>query len=161
MKYIIEMQDGQCNETRTLEADESRAAFAAEKECEDWARGGEWGDDGARIEVSYVLTDEDGDVFSGWCAVTVPPNTDALVRAAGGDPDCDHDWSSEGEGGCRENPGVWSAGGTAMIYHSHCTICGLRKIERTAGMQRNPGEHDTVAYVVPKGSAAIAKALSA
>jgi hypothetical protein len=72
-----------------------------------------------------------------------------LIAAAGGDTSCDHDWSAEGEGGCSENPGVWSTGGTSMVFHTHCTHCGLIRIERSTGSQRNPGEHDTVEYQMP------------
>jgi len=73
------------------------------------------------------------------------------IRAAMGDAGCgddpdDHDWTSEGEGGLDENPGVWSTGGTSMVYHSHCRRCGLRRIEHSHGAQRNPGEGDSVEY---------------
>lgn len=68
-----------------------------------------------------------------------------LDSICGTDPD-DHDWTSDGEGGCKENPGVWSAGGTAMTFDSHCRRCGLHRHEHSTGLQRNPGQHDTVEY---------------
>jgi hypothetical protein len=92
--------------------------------------------------------------------VEIDPDHSSLICAAvrdagrhmddccGDDPD-DHDWTSEGEGGCRENPGVWSHGGTTMIFSSHCRKCGLHRTETSLGSQRNPGEHDTTEYSMP------------
>lgn len=125
--------------------------------CEEWVSDGDWGDDGASVDVGWTVTDEDGDeVDSGWEAVEVEANHEVLISAAdrddrgcGSDPD-DHDWTSEGEGGCSENPGVWSTGGTSMVFYSHCRKCGLHRVEGHAGSQRNPGEHDTVEYTMPE-----------
>ena len=61
-------------------------------------------------------------------------------------PDCDHEWTSEGEGGCDENPGVWSLGGTTIQTREHCEHCGVTRITISHGSQRNPGESDTVRY---------------
>lgn len=58
----------------------------------------------------------------------------------------DHDWSSEGEGGLEDNPGVWSTGGTSLLTREHCTRCGLHRESHYLGSQRNPGEADTVEY---------------
>lgn len=61
-----------------------------------------------------------------------------------------HSWTSEGMGGLRENPGVWSAGGTAMKFASRCTHCGLRRVETTAGPQeRARGQRDRTEYEWP------------
>ena len=57
-----------------------------------------------------------------------------------------HAWTRVGEGGCKENPGVWSHGGTTLVFSEHCTHCGLRRIEVRYGNQRNPGQRDTVQY---------------
>lgn len=65
----------------------------------------------------------------------------------GTSPD-DHDWTSEGEGGCDTNPGVWKLNGTTMVYKSHCRCCGLHRTETVLGWQRNPGEGDSVEYDV-------------
>lgn len=68
------------------------------------------------------------------------------------EPDCDegqeHDWSSPHEvvGGLEENPGVWSTGGTTMVFKTVCSRCGCVKIETDYGVQRNPGACDTVEY---------------
>ena len=84
--------------------------------------------------------------------VEIEPDHDGKIKEAarhadicGTDPD-DHDWTSDGEGGSTENPGVWSHGGTTMSFASHCRKCGLHRLEKTPGSQRNPGGHDTVEY---------------
>ena len=66
-------------------------------------------------------------------------------------PDCSshsngHVWSSDGEGGCSENPGVWSLDGTTISITDHCEICGLRRKVIRYGSQRNPGQCDIVDY---------------
>ena len=151
MKYTLEMRDDQCREQRTVEADSlADAREEADAETQDWIEGGEWGDEGASIRAYWTLTDEDGnEVADGAVIVEVEPDHDALIEAAGGDTSCEHDWTSEGEGGCTENPGVWSTGGTSMSFAAHCRKCGLHRNEHTTGCQRNPGEHDTVHYEQP------------
>lgn len=67
------------------------------------------------------------------------------------EPECtkdEHDWERPYEivGGLKENPGVWSAGGTTMTFHSVCAHCGLHKHETQHGAQRNPGQLDTIEY---------------
>lgn len=151
-KYTLEMRD-ECgsNESIEIEADTvEQAAAQVSAECADWVSDGSWGDDGASVRVWWELMDEDGDeVDRGSEDVDVEPDHSSLIRAAGGSADCDHDWTAEGEGGLKENPGVWSVGGTAMVFHTHCRHCGLKRIERSTGSQRNPGEHDTVRYEQP------------
>lgn len=67
-------------------------------------------------------------------------------------PDCDdnkeHDWCSPYEvvGGLKENPGVWSKGGTTFVFKKVCSRCGCVKIETNYGAQRNPSQCDTVEY---------------
>ena len=147
--YELEMwDDGGSVEKREFER--LPTTVEVEEEIEDWVEGGEWGEDGASIEVTWKLTDlaTDEVVDEKWHTVAVPPDHDALIRRAGGDTDCDHEWTSEGEGGCNQNPGVWSTGGTTMVFTSHCRNCGLHKTETALGSQRNPGEHDRVSYSV-------------
>lgn len=126
------------------------------EQADSWIKDGEWGDDGARVSANVGLLDEDGDVIDRRSVeVEIEPNHEALIEAAvgrwdrdsicGTDPD-DHDWTSEGEGGCDENPGVWSTGGTSMTFTWHCRVCGLHRTEYVTGSQHNPGEHDTVVY---------------
>ena len=133
--------------TETVDADDMDEAVEMAAEL---CRGGEWGDEGASVSVwvtEYDATGEETDSRS--LIVEIEPDHDAMIRRAGGDPDCDHDWTSEGEGGCDQNPGVWSTGGTSMSFASHCRTCGLHRTEYTCGSQRNPGEHDTVEYIQP------------
>jgi len=167
MQYTVEMRDDQCSHTVEIEADShSHADTLAREACQEWAEEGDWGDDGAEVIVCYTVSvempeiaeddDEQEDIGAadlvtseGTVCVEIKPDHDALIKAAGGDHDCDHDWTSEGEGGCTENPGVWSTGGTSLVFHTHCRTCGLKRVERSTGSQRNPGEHDTVEYTQP------------
>ena len=147
--HTLEMRDDG-GSTETVEFDECPSADEIAEACRDWVEGGEWGDNGVSVQVSWTLTDAaDEEIDAGIEDVDIEPNHDALIRAVGGDADCRHDWTSEGEGGCKENPGVWSTGGTSMVFRAHCTICGLIRIEHDPGSQRNPGEHPTVSYFVP------------
>lgn len=119
---------------------------------------GDWGSDGGSIEVRTWRRgiDADGDsvdVEEESHTVDIPVDHSALIQSAAGrdteicgtDPD-DHDWTSEGEGGLSENPGVWAGSGTSMTVASHCRCCGLHRIENHTGSQRDPGESDTVQY---------------
>jgi len=125
------------------------------------AEGGEWGDNGASISV-WVTQEVDGEEMDReWLTVEIPPNHEALIREAvreaglqivavcGTDPDC-HEWTGEGHGGCDENPGVWSTGGTGLVIVEHCRQCGLKREQYIVGSQCNPGEHDTVSYAMPE-----------
>lgn len=80
------------------------------------------------------------------------------------EPECveglTHAWTRRGEGGCDQNPGVWSLGGTAYEFSAHCRYCGVRRIEITLGCQRNAGECDSVRYEYgDTDDAAVAEAL--
>lgn len=110
----------------------------------DWVADGDWGDGDCRISYSWAVSDADGDIVdegSGDHEQHTP------------EPECpdhdSHDWTSEHEGGCSDNPGVWSTGGTSMCFVSHCKNCGMRREEKTTGSQRNPGECDTTTYGEP------------
>lgn len=150
--YSVEMRgEGGDSDTEEFDAiDDDEAVKEARRLTREWIRGGDWGSDGATIEAGWTLFDGDEDeIDSGLITVEIEPDHDALIRAAGGDPDCDHDWTAEGEGGCDENPGVWSTGGTSFTFASHCRLCGLHRTEHTCGSQRNPGERDTTSYTQP------------
>jgi hypothetical protein len=147
-------EDGGHSETLDAQ-DMAEALELAEELC----RGGEWGDEGASVSVWVTETDEDGDETDRqWVTVEIEPDHSSLIRQAtrndgdgrscGDDPQ-DHDWTSEGEGGLKENPGVWSTGGTSMRFASHCRTCGLHRTHHHTGSQRNPGEHDTTRYEFP------------
>ena len=68
------------------------------------------------------------------------------------EPECTnedgHDWQSPFSivGGIKENPGVWSLGGTKMSFYEVCSCCGMHKREKHYGSQRNPDEQDTATY---------------
>jgi hypothetical protein len=151
--YYLDLRGGGGNESYELEADTlDEAIEQIQEEADEWCADGAWGDDGASVEVYwhlYANSDQTEEMDSGSVTVEIEPDHDALIRAAGGDPDCEHEWSSKGEGGCDENPGVWSIGGTSMMYAAHCTKCRLHRVNTTTGVQRNPGEHDTVEYEQP------------
>lgn len=127
---------------------------SAQEAADEYVRGGEWGNDGGSVDVrvwrdGIDASGEDVETDEEWITVDIPQDEEALIEEAGGDTECDHDWTKEGEGGCSENPGVWSVGGTAMIFSCHCRLCGLRKIEHHPGSQRNPGDGDTVRFEQP------------
>lgn len=151
-KYELEMRDdGGGDETITIEADTLEEAHdIACSEVAEWCNGVDWGIEGASVQCWYTLTDEEGNEEDGYLDVNIECNEDALIKAAGGDIDCNHKWTAEGEGGCRENPGVWSLGGTSMSFATHCTECGLHRKEYITGSQKNPGDHDTVSFSVPE-----------
>ena len=156
-QYRVDMHDdcgADCYETTEIasgtEAEQDTAAETwAIETAEKWAREGDWGDNGKVIIIWYTLSDDENEWLTRWIDVEIVPNHDALIRAAGGDVDCDHRWTGEGEGSCSENPGVWSLGGTALTISEHCEICELRRTRHITGSQRNPGEHDTVKYSLP------------
>lgn len=115
---------------------------------------------GRGIRVQWLLSDDDGNTLASGSVDCEPPDDaddaiDALLPRWGRSDDeqaiadCSHDWTSEGEGGCDENPGVWSLGGTAMSFSSHCRHCGVRRVEYDPGCQRNHGEFREVRYELP------------
>ena len=56
-----------------------------------------------------------------------------------------HRWERT-QTGCTENPGVWSLGGTTIVFSDTCRHCGLARVATHYGSQRNPGQRDTVEY---------------
>jgi len=151
--FYLNLRDDQCEIDVVLNAETLEDAISlAPSEAEKWCENSEWGIDGAFIDIQWTIyADEENQepLEDGSCTVKIKPNRDALIHAAGGDVGCKHEWTSAGEGGCNENPGVWSTGGTSMLFAAHCTRCGLHRVERHTGSQRNPGEHDTVEYEQP------------
>ena len=150
--------EDQCDHEVAFYADDlSAAKKQALVELTDWIESSDWGHEGASVRASYTLfeTGNDDPIYERDAEIEIDPNHEYLIRDAvsrheldqlcGTDPD-DHDWTSDGEGGCRENPGVWATGGTSMTFKSHCRKCGLHRTEHATGSQKNPGEHDTVKY---------------
>lgn len=157
--YYVEMRE-ECGGDKTIEIEATtleEACKIAKAKLKDWVRGGDYGNDGASVNAYFVITDDEGgELDNGSVTVEIEPGHEVLIEKechgheyCGNDPD-DHDWTSEGEGGCDQNPGVWSTGGTSMTFASHCRTCGLHRTEYSTGSQRNPGEHDTVEYEMPE-----------
>jgi hypothetical protein len=153
--FTLEMRD-ECGSTKSVHFDNQPDELECESECDDWAKEGEWGENGAEVKTWWTLLDGSGEeIASGSATTEIEPDHESLISAACGDSGCgtspdDHDWTAEGEGGLNENPGVWSTGGTSMVFKTHCKKCGLQRTERTTGSQKNPGEHDTVEYEMPE-----------
>lgn len=153
---------GSDSETFTVDAgteatQDATAKRQAQTLTEEWVRSGEYGDEGASVSAWFILEDEESVWQEESITVEIEPNHSSLIRDVMGDEGCgnnpdDHDWTSEGEGGCTENPGVWSVGGTTLVFRSHCSTCGLQRREVSLGSQRNPGDHDTVEYFAPESA---------
>jgi len=139
------MIDGGDGGDTDIEADSLEEAW---EEAVAWAKEGTWPPEGTRVDVHVSSVDDPDDYRQK--EIEIEPDEDALMAEAGADQNCAHEWTSEGEGGCDTNPGVWSLGGTAMAYAEHCKHCGLRKLTRICGSQRNPGECDTVRFELPE-----------
>jgi len=130
--------DGSSEETEVDHGDDYEDA------ARDLWDGADYGDGDYCVDVRWTATDAAGkEVDSGSFELTHQTE----------EPDCpeadEHDWTSEHEGGCAENPGVWSTGGTSMLFIARCKHCGMKRQEHTTGSQRNPGECDTTTYSEP------------
>lgn len=146
--WRLEMCDGDCDETVEFDHKPSRSEIS--ETVEEWTNQSDWGIEGASISIRYTLIHNEEEIDRGHVRIEIEPDHEELIRRVGGNPHCDHEWTSKGEGGCRENPGVWSTGGTSMVFCSHCRLCGLHRTEHHTGSQRNPDEHDTVEYSQPE-----------
>lgn len=116
----------------------------AEQEAEDLLRSGSWGDEGGWVDATITEFDEDGEeVDSRSVNVLLEPEEPKCVED-------EHDWTQEGEGGLKENPGVWSVGSGAILTRSHCTHCGI--VRKVISGDCNPpscGNQDGVRYEEP------------
>jgi hypothetical protein len=145
LTYEVAIDGGQGGDTE-IEAYDLEEAW---EEAVSWARdGGYWPSKGCVIHLRVTSVEDPAEERHD--EIEIPPDHDALIEAAGGNPYCDHKWTSEGEGGCDSNPGVWSLGGTTYLYRSHCAVCGLRRTITEYGSQRNPGQADSVIYEMPE-----------
>lgn len=137
-------------------ADESRIDSACDRAAREWVTGGDYPTP-CNIPVSWVAEwrDANGEEWeqSGSVTVAIEVDHETLIRAVAAESSCgdspdDHDWEAtyEVEGGCRENPGVWSHG-RYMTFADHCTKCGLRR-SRTEYIVREMPQHevDTCEY---------------
>lgn len=133
--------------------------YTAKEAARQYVDGGDWGGDldgSIYVKVCRVGIDDNGDdrnVQEEAFTIDLVHVLDhsVAIRKAIGESDCgenpdDHDWTSEGEGGLKENPGVWASGGTSMQIKSHCRKCCLHRTQYHTGSQRNPGEGDSVEY---------------
>ena len=137
----IRVWDDDYSEEFDIHPEDDSAAFAKQV----WNYGN-WGEGNYRVEYQWEVTNDDGDTIdsgSGFIEHQIEEPT--CLESADGE----HDWTSEFEGGCTENPGVWSLGGTTMSFSCHCRHCGMEKTEVNYGSQRNPGQCDTVEYSEP------------
>lgn len=127
-----------------IECDYSDDSDDYAAEAEGLWSGADYGDGDYRVTVSWEATDAAG---------TEIARGSFELEGHTKEPECPeadaHDWTSEYEGGCTENPGVWSTGGTSMLFVSHCRHCGMERREHRTGPQHNPGECDTAQYSDP------------
>lgn len=141
MKYQI--SDDQVSET--IEADDMQEA--KETAIEIW-QNCNWGEGRAMIDLCVVELDENNNETDSREYVSVKvgenPSPPACIE------DKEHEWRSPYScvGGIKENPGVWSGGGTIMHYKECCKNCGVYKKETLYGVQRNPGQCDVVSYEI-------------
>lgn len=143
-------------ESGTKDEQDAAAWVKARAFTIEWVRDGDYSADGAAVEAWYYIEDDDytWEMSERRITVDIEPDHESLIEQATDGEGCGtqvdaHDWTSEGEGGCRENPGVWSTGGTGMKFRDHCRRCGLTRTTYTTGSQRNPDDHDTVVYEMP------------
>jgi hypothetical protein len=139
LPVVIRAWDDGSSEETTCDHGDNYAAAAEEL----W-NGADYGDGDYRVTVSWEATDAAGmEIDSG----------SFVLEGHTTEPECpeadEHDWTAEFEGGCRENPGVWSTGGTSMLFTCRCRCCGMERRTHTTGPQRNPGECDTTTYSEP------------
>jgi len=152
-KCTLTTYDDSGTEVHEIDADtEEKMREVAEEICGDILTSWESDGDYEERTMRWAITDWSGcEVDSDSYTVQIDADHDRLIRDAGGDADCDHDWTSEGEGGCIENPGVYSRGGTTISTSDHCRKCGLHRDILHRGSQRNPGEAETsVSYRQPE-----------
>lgn len=157
MKATLEMRDDSASHLVTIQGTSLPEIIGQiDGKAQEWVEGGEWGDEGASVRVSWRITSIDGKPAEqqGSTAIEVAPDVETLIRKATrghdtcGYTDDVHDWTSEGEGGCQANPGVWQIAGTKIQTSEHCRRCGLHKTEVSVGSEHDPGEHDTVTYTM-------------
>jgi hypothetical protein len=146
MKYEIREDSGA---SEIIEADSIEAAL---EQARKWASEGSY-DKLVSVTVYVHALDPDTDEpYEGWYYGDGQNATDEV--AAGpepkpeptecGDDDEDHDWQAPLElvGGCDNNPGVFSTGGTRFDYRLVCSRCGMYKHTWSQGQQRDPGDLD-------------------
>ncbi len=138
-KYEIR-EDGGAREI--IDAESMDAAMV---QARDWAASGSY-DSRVMVTVWCAALGADGDYTGEQERDEVEAGPEPEV------PECadgnEHEWEAPYEvvGGVKENPGVWSRGGTTMTFHTVCLHCGTHRHETTYGSQRNPGQADQTRY---------------
>lgn len=125
----------------------------------EWIEDGDWASEDGVIRkgvtldacVRPITTDEDGeditdDQQENDCSGSYSDEEPECESEGPGDDDGGHDWRSPYSllGGLRENPGVWSRGGTVTVTKSVCACCGKYRTETDAGSQLDSGEPKSV-----------------
>lgn len=157
--YTMFFGDDQYMESEKVKAfNQAGAEYLAKVRTEKWLKSCDWvTDKGVGFEVegkwelhAGLIQKKTVPIASGKIVHVVPHNHELLILHSGGNPECKHYWIStiEIEGGCKENPGYWSTGGTTTVQVSHCLKCNVSKKETKFGAQRNPGQMDLVEYRV-------------
>ena len=147
--YELRLCDGHGDTDRhdidaTTDADAIVAAAAAVSDAaREYVDAGEYGD-GGEIEVGWELVaisedDSEEVIDEGRETVAIPVDHASRIREVMGRSGCglspdDHAWALAA-GGCAENPGVWSSGGTAIHCEEVCTRCGLHRVTTHGGSQ--------------------------
>jgi hypothetical protein len=137
-KYQI--SDDQYSEVIEAESmDDAKDTAASSWKMGDW-------DTKCRVEVRVAELDDDEEETGNveWVEVEVgedPPEPECTSEDG-------HDWQSPYKlvHGLKDNPGVFSYGGTRLVIKTCCRNCGTYRKETKHGAQRNPGQCDTVEY---------------
>lgn len=143
-RKVFRLRDGDSGVEKIIEAESMQAAI---EEARDWAEDADYEERVmARVHINELGGDRDSETIEVEAGpLPQPPETDC------GTEDDDHEWTSPYDivGGCRENPGVWSKGGTRVIFQYVCSRCGLSKTVDHAGEQRNPGQiEESIEYTL-------------
>ena len=112
-KYYAKIDNGQGGDTY-FDADSIESAMDMAR---DWADEGDWPEEGCKIRITVEDEDEDEELEEYYDIITPEPEAD----------DHDHEWTSENEGGCDQNPGCWDTGNGSMVFVDHCKICGMKR----------------------------------
>lgn len=139
-KYVMREDSGA---SEIIEAESIEEAL---QEALEWASDGSY-QERVIVSVRVIELDANGEQTDNQLSGDVEAGPEPKA------PNCadgqEHDWQSPHEivGGIKDNPGVWSAGGTRTTYRDVCAHCGQYRVTRRTGSQRNPGElPETVTY---------------
>jgi hypothetical protein len=127
-KYTVNMgcEDGG-REIAEILAHASEVEEMAAEATREWLSGGSWPAEGCEVSGSYRVMRGKVEVATGDVTVQIEPDEDELMREAGLDPDCDHEWIPSG--GCAENPGVYGSGHGRCGKIETCSRCGATRDE--------------------------------